>query len=167
MKHLTILPAAAIALTLSTAALSAQDAQATDAQKDIAPTINFAQAVELAQSAAEGDLTLLEMDYLDETPTYIAELHNKTSESHLVIDAVTGEILLSNVTKAANEQILAEIAAQDAEDTMLDAMAGEFGLRPGDEVPAELLIELLDLEDEMDDLDDAREKPSTLDETNN
>ena len=115
MKLNKTLAISAVAMTIAAAPLIAQEAE-TATQEPVEmellqPSIAFAAAVQTASSSAQGNIVSMELAYADDKPFYTAALETDTSFSMLLIDGITGEVIASNVTQAANEDALSLLLA--------------------------------------------------------
>lgn len=100
------------ALTVAAVATMAF-AEPIETENRISPTVPFAQAMDVATGAAQGNMVSLEVQHSGETPVYIALLVSPTSHTELRIDGMTGEILGSSTISAASPEALhAMFAAQ-------------------------------------------------------
>lgn len=89
-------------------------AEPIETENRIAPSISFAQAMELASGAANGTLAALELEHSGDKPVYVAELESPTSHTELRIDGMSGDILGTNTISASSPEALhAMFAAQD------------------------------------------------------
>ena len=71
------------------------------------PQISLIDAAGIANSGSTGDLVAVPLDYVtEEDPVYIADLENETSFARLMIDGKNGEVLVSEVTQAKDEDVL-------------------------------------------------------------
>lgn len=136
MKMMKSLTAVALVATLAATPSLAQESQDVDAAEAdnaevVEPTVNFSAAVATAEAKAQGKLVSLELEYFEDAPFYAAVLVGETSVSMLLIDAVSGEVLASNVTEAANEEVLALLLEDDdyeEEDDMDDDDDHDMGV---------------------------------------
>lgn len=146
----------ALAIALAAGSVSAQDTDElalTEAQlaELEAPTISFAEAVGIVKKASKGDIIAMELDYPFDGPAYVADIESDTSETMLVVDGMTGEVLADATFEVARPELMEEFMMgalmQDA-----GAFHGIDGFCPGDEVPSDLMeaLEKLD-EDELED----------------
>ena len=118
MRFMKPLTAVAVVATLATTPLLAQESQSADITDNdraemIVPSVEFSTAVETATQNAKGSLVSLELDYLEDKPVYSAILESETSVSMLLIDAVNGEVIASNVMQATNTEMLELLFGDD------------------------------------------------------
>lgn len=120
-------------LALSAGAAVAQDADI-DMPELTKPEVAFLDAAAAVSAATTGDLVAMELDYIDETaPVYIADIESDTAYARLMIDGLSGEILVSETIEAQNEDALAaylELFSTHAEFAEMlefsDMIEGEF-----------------------------------------
>jgi phosphopantothenoylcysteine synthetase/decarboxylase len=107
LKRLTMTPnvllAAIIAVFLSAGLATAQSSSAED---KIAPSIPFAQAMEIALATDNGALVSLEVGRKKDSLNYIAKLTDETSYTVLSIDGETGDILDTKQISASSSEEL-------------------------------------------------------------
>ena len=154
----TIFKTQAKSLLLAGAALAAfsTGAFAQSQETDIAPeftepTIEFAAAAEIAANNADGAIVDMSLEYPDENPVYVATLEGDLSFSALMIDAVTGEVLASHVSKAISEEYLdLMFEGMEDEEMLLEAMLDEHALEFLGEMTDAYFEEEGEFEDEGD-----------------
>lgn len=129
MKLTKSLPIAALVMTLAATPLLAQEtaeasAEATETMDLIAPSVDFATAVATANQNAEGNIVSMELEYFEDKPMYAVALEGETSFSMLLIDAVSGNVVASNVMKADSAETLELLFADEDfdEDDYLEFM---------------------------------------------
>ena len=98
MKSL-LLSASALLLTMTTSF-----AEPLEGDKHVKPSVTFSEALKIASETAKGDVTLLELEDEDNKPVFTAELETETSQTHVRIDGMTGEVLATNVVSGATPE---------------------------------------------------------------
>lgn len=129
MKLTKSLPIAALVMSLAATPLLAQEtaeasAEAPETMELITPSIDFATAVATANQNAEGNIVSMELEYFEDKPMYAVALEGETSFSMLLIDAVSGNVVASNVMKADSAETLELLFADEDfdEDEYLEFM---------------------------------------------
>lgn len=135
MKALKTLTAAAMVMTVGMGSAMAQENT---------PTISMKDAIDISTGAAPGTLTGIALEDTKDGTQYVAILMSDRSESMLVIDGDTGEVIFKETAEASSAEVFKDFAEDDLDDGMLE-LAKLADLKEGDPVSFEQMMMLMDL----------------------
>lgn len=149
-------------------ALSAGTAFAQEAEVEtldfVKPQISLVDAAGIANTGAKGDLVAVELEYATATdPVYIAQLEGDSSFARIMIDGNNGEVLVSEVIEAKDEDALDAYMEQFSTEAEMAEMMELALMIDGYDFD----LEHMDLSDEeLDELEEMLEQETDNTETN-